>query len=126
MKKVVLLLALILPVIFMSSCSDDSGIVDEKQLLGTWIIDSAIGSYTRVEIAFQKKDKFELITITKRETENGSSSAVEKRTGKFSLKNDRISFDNKYYFQIASLENDILKGELDFGNGTYSVIAKKQ
>lgn len=126
MKKVVLLLALILPVIFMSSCSDDSGIVNEKQLLGTWIIDSEIGSYTRVEITFQKNDKFELLTITESETENGSSTAAERRKGKFSLKNDRISFDNMYYFQIISLENNILKGDLDLGNGTYSVIAKKQ
>lgn len=129
MKKILFILALIMPMIFMCSCSDDDndGIVKKEQLIGTWLIVSEIEGYTKVEIVFKESNKFELTTYSELVTDNGGILHGKGTIrGRYTLKNDKISFDNRYTLLIKSLEGDILKGEIDFGDGIYSAIVKKQ
>lgn len=133
MKKVLLLLAIIMPIIFISSCSDDSGeSIDKGSLIGTWSINQKMGEIEGIRIEFDNSLYFKL-TYDKYNGKTGDGRPTYIKIterGTYKLEKGTIilnstTYSTVYYIKVKSNSETSMKLEVDTGEGKYSATANK-
>lgn len=133
MKKVLLILALLMPVFIVSSCADkdedeyETRDITKEELIGTWVIIPETKRYTRIEIVF--KDDFFFGMKIDRETtlENGDIIHSQNQTGGYyTVEKNKVSFGENYLKIDRHSKGNKIEGVIDLGFGAFHYIANKQ